>query len=100
LEELKKQFDYIVLDLPPVNIVSDAISVSNFISGMIVVVREEYCERKELAKCVRQLNLSNANILGFVMACVNSGGGSYGKYNKKYKYYKYKYYKSSSKGEK
>ncbi len=85
LEELREIFDYIVIDLPPVNIVSDAISISNFISGMIVVVREEYCEKKELAHCVRQLKLSNVNILGFVMTCVDLGGGTYGK---KYKYYK------------
>lgn len=85
LEELREIFDYIVIDLPPVNIVSDAISISNFISGMVVVVREEYCEKKELAHCVRQLKLSNVNILGFVMTCVDLGGGTYGK---KYKYYK------------
>lgn len=105
LDELKKEFDYIVLDLPPVNLVSDAISVSSFISGMIVIVREEYCEKKELANCVRQLRLSNVNVLGFVMACVNSGGGAYkyryrkyGKY-RKYKYYKYYHHESSEKGE-
>lgn len=87
LKELKEFFDYIVIDLPPVNIVSDAISISSLISGMIVVVREEYCEKKELAHCVRQLKLSNVNVLGFVMTGTNLGGGSYGKY-KKYKYYK------------
>lgn len=93
LDELKKYFDYIVVDLPPVNIVSDAISISNFISGMIVVVREEYCEKKELANCIRQLKLSNVNVLGFVMTCASLGGGSYGKYKK------YKYYKNDSEGE-
>ncbi len=87
LEELKNFFDYIVIDLPPVNIVSDAISISGFISGMIVVVREGYCEKKELAYCVRQLKLSNVNVLGFVMTCASLGGGAYGKY-KKYQYYK------------
>ena len=87
LDELKEVFDYIIIDLPPVNIVSDAISISSLITGMIVVVREEYCEKKELAHCVRQLKLSNVNVLGFVMTGVDLGGGTYGKY-KKYKYYK------------
>lgn len=95
LDELKKYFDYIVVDLPPVNIVSDAISIAGFLSGMIVVVREEYCGKKELAHCVRQLKLSNVNVLGFVMTCANLGGGTYGKY----KYKKYKYYKNDSEGE-
>lgn len=94
LNQLREIFDYIIIDLPPVNIVSDAISISNHISGMIVVIREGYTEKKELERCFRQLNLSNVNILGCVMNESRSGSGSYGKY-KKYKHYKYyKYYQS------
>lgn len=100
LEILKEHFDYIVIDLPPVNIVSDAVAVSNYITGMVVVVREEYTEKKELEHCFRQLKLSNAKVLGCVMNETKSGSGSYSKY-KKYKYYKYyRYYQSSSKDSK
>lgn len=88
LGKLKETFDYIVIDLPPVNIVSDALSISNLITGLVVVIREEYTEKKELEHCFRQLKLSNTNVLGFVMNESNLGNGSYGKY-KKYKYYKY-----------
>ena len=100
LNQLKDVFDYIIIDLPPVNIVSDAISISSLISGMIVVIREEYTEKKELERCFRQLKLSNVNILGCVMNEAKSGEGSYGRY-KKYKYYKYyKYYQMNPKGNK
>ena len=100
LNKLREIFDYIIIDLPPVNLVSDAISISSLISGMIVVIREEYTEKKELERCFRQLKLSNVNILGCVMNEAKSGSGTYGKY-KKYKYYKdYKYYQSDSKGDK
>lgn len=100
LNQLREIFDYIIIDLPPVNLVSDAISISSLISGMIVVIREEYTEKKELERCFRQLKLSNVNILGCVMNEAKSGSGTYGKY-KKYKYYKYyKYYQSDSKGDK
>lgn len=98
LKQLREIFDYIIIDLPPVNIVSDAISISSLISGMIVVIREEYTEKKELERCFRQLKLSNANILGCVMNEAKSGSGSYGRY-KKYKYYKYyRYYQTNPKG--
>lgn len=97
LNQLREIFDYIIIDLPPVNIVSDAISISSLISGMIVVVREEYTEKKELERCFRQLKLSNVNILGCVMNEAKSGTGSHGGY-KKYKYYKYyRYYRSDRK---
>ncbi len=92
LNQLREVFDYIIIDLPPVNIVSDAISISSLISGMIVVIREEYTEKKELEHCFRQLKLSNVNVLGCVMNGTKSGSGSYGRY-RRYKYYKYyKYY--------
>lgn len=86
LASLKQQFDYIVVDLPPVNLVSDAVAISKFISGMIVVIREEYTEKKELTHCMRQLSLSNVNVLGCVMNEIDLGRSSYGKY-KKYSYY-------------
>ena len=91
LKSLREKFDYIVIDLPPVNIVSDALSISGLITGMILVIREDYTEKKELERCFRQLKLSNVNILGCVMNEAKSGGRSYNKY--KYKRYKYYYYK-------
>lgn len=98
LQSLKNEFDYIVIDLPPVNIVSDALSIAGLITGMILVIREEYTEKKELERCFRQLKLSNVNVLGCVMNEAKSGSSSYGKY-KKYRYYKYYryYYKNEYK---
>ena len=92
LEILSEEFDYIIIDLPPVNIVSDALAISRYITGMILVVREEYTEKKELEACSRQLELSNVKVLGCVMNGAKTGSGSYGKYRRYYK--KYKYYKS------
>lgn len=100
LESLREQFDYIVVDLPPVNIVSDALSISTLITGMVVVIREEYTEKKELEHCFRLLKLSNVNILGCVMNETGSGSSGYGKYKyRRYKYYRYYryYYKNEYK---
>ena len=88
LQQLRQEFDYIIIDLPPVNVVSDTISISPLISGMILVIREEHTEKKELEHCFRQLKLSNVNILGCVMNGTKTGSGAYSKY-KRYKYYKY-----------
>ena len=88
LETFKSQFDYIIVDLPPLNIVSDALSISEMTDGMILVVREKYTARKEFKKCYRQLKLSNINVLGCVLTGIDSADSSYSNY-KKYKYYKY-----------
>ena len=91
LQALSQRYDYIIVDLPPVNLVSDALAISSFISGMIVVVREDYTEKNELKNCFRLLNLSNVNVLGCVINESKNGKGSYSKYRyrKYYKYYKY-----------
>lgn len=94
LKTLSEKFDYIIIDLPPVNIVSDALAISSLITGMVVVIREDYTEKKELENCFRQLKLSNVNVLGCVLNETKTGKGSYGKYKKYYKYYRY--YSSSN----
>jgi len=91
LKGLSAHFDYIIVDLPPVNIVSDALAISKYITGMILVIREEYAEKNELETCVRQLKLSNVNVLGCVMNGTQSGKGYYSRY--RYKRY-YRYYKT------
>lgn len=88
LKVLAEKFDYIIVDLPPVNLVSDALAISPFLTGMIVVIREDYTEKKELENGFRQLQLSNVNILGCVM---NESRGDK-KYYGKYKYKKYSSY--------
>lgn len=91
-----KDYDYIVLDLPPVNIVSDALTVARMLSGIIVVVRENSTEKREFEACVRRLELANIKILGCVLNGVTSNSTFYSKYNK-YRYkYSYRYGKSFS----
>lgn len=91
IEALKEEFEYIIVDLPPVNIVSDAIAVSRLVSGLILVIREDSTERKEFVHCVRQLELSEIKVLGVVMNAIRTAKPSYGKYKKYYKYYRNEY---------
>ncbi len=97
LKIMAEKFDYIIVDLPPVNIVSDALAISNLITGMVIVIREDYTEKKELEFCFRQLDLSNVNVLGCVLNESESTGGARGKYKRYSKYYR-KYYYSSTYG--
>lgn len=97
LKKLAEIYDYIILDFPPINIVSDALVLAPLLDGMIVVVRENYSERRELNSCIDQLRLSNVHVLGFVMNVSEDDSSIYGKYKRsgRYgsKYYKNKYYK-------
>ena len=84
LSKLREMFDYIIIDLPPVNLVSDVISISNLISGVLLVIREGYTEKKEVESCFRQLKMSDVNILGCVINDSSTGAAA----NKKNGYYK------------
>ena len=91
VQELAKEYDYVIVDLPPVNVVSDAIAVSRYLDGVIMVVRNGVSEQRMLAEAMRQLNLVNVRVLGFVFRESTVGGS---KYRKKYNYkYRYKYKK-------
>jgi capsular exopolysaccharide synthesis family protein len=99
LRGLRKIFDYIILDLPPVSEVSDAMAVAKQTDGILLVVRQNYCDRQVLSDTVRQFEFVDAKILGVVYNCTSDGAGSkyYKRYYRKYgkKYYGKKYYGKS-----
>lgn len=88
VEKLAGLFDFIVLDLPPVNEVADALVVSRITHGMLMVVRQDYATRASVAEAMRQLEYVGAKVLGFVMTRTGGQGGKYRGY-KKYSYYGY-----------
>jgi len=90
VNELSEEYDYIVLDLPPVTAVTDALVASKIVDGLIVVVRCDYADRNSLNETLRQIRLVNGKVLGFVMTCANSSTSIY---SKKYRY-RYRYYKN------
>ncbi|MBP5167012.1 MAG: CpsD/CapB family tyrosine-protein kinase [Oscillospiraceae bacterium] len=88
VETYAKHFDFIVIDLPPVNAVSDALVVSKLTDGMIMVVRQDYSDKKSVTEAVSQFQFSDAKLLGFVLTCAGGSGKSYKRYGKYSKYYK------------
>lgn len=87
LHTLITAYDYVILDLPPVGVVTDAVATSTLTDGMIFVIRESYCPRGLLMDCVTQLQEAKATILGFVINGALEGAGKkygYSSYGKGY----------------
>ena len=86
LEKYAQSFDFIILDLPPVNIVADAMVLAPWLDGLILAVRQNYTSSKELDACMYQIRKIGSRFLGFVMtdATVDKAGGRYGHYGNKY----------------
>lgn len=86
IEVVSNVYDYVLVDLPPVNAVVDAVNASKYTDGLVVVIRENHCPRFVLDSCLEQLRYAKANILGFVMnGCVEGTGKRY-QYNQPYYY--------------
>lgn len=84
LKLLREKYDYIILDMPPVGEVSDALAVAKSADGMLLVVRHDYCDRIALNSAVRQFEFVDSRILGVVFNCTAENGRGYGKYYRKY----------------
>ncbi len=95
---LRKAFDYIVVDLPPITVVADALAVSGALDGMVVVVEDGVCTKRELTDAMQRLDVISEKILGFVVTHAETAGGRYGRYGKKGYGYGYGY--GRSQGEK
>ena len=95
LDIMRKVFDYVILDLPPVGEVSDAMAIAKETDGILLVVRQNYCDRVVLAEAARQFDFINAKTLGVIFNCTSEHSGKYGKgyYKRYYKRY-YKSYRS------
>ena len=61
--------------------------------GMLLVVRQDYCDRIVLNETVQQFAFINAKVLGVVFNCTSENRGKY--YGKSYykRYYRRRYYK-------
>ncbi len=90
MAEFSGQYDEIIVDLPPMTIVSDSLVISDFVHGYIVVVRENEDEKASFNEMMRQFEVAKVKVLGFVYNCAENSGKKYGK--KKYRHYKNGYY--------
>ena len=80
---LRENYEYIILDLPPVGEVSDALVAAKLVDGMLLVVRQNYCDRIALNNATRQFEFVDAKILGIVFNGTEDNDKNYGRYNKK-----------------
>jgi len=111
IEKAKKKFDFIIIDTPPVAIVTDALLLSSFTDFYLFVVRQRYTSKNTLELIEELHKNKNIKSLGIVVNDISmSGYYGYGLrygysmgygYNYGYNYYNQygKYgYKDSAKG--
>ena len=67
IEDLSQKYDYILVDTPPVSIVSDASIVANLLDGVLLLVWKDRSRKDAVKRAINNLQLTGAKILGFVI---------------------------------
>ncbi|MGM0841648.1 MAG: polysaccharide biosynthesis tyrosine autokinase [Bacillota bacterium] len=66
IQELKKEYEYIIIDSPPM-VVSDSLALANKVDGCIFVVNAQRSKRDEVTDGIQQLQQVQTEILGIVL---------------------------------
>lgn len=89
-------YDYVFFDTPPINIVTEAVLLSEYVTGVLLVVRQKYTMYKMVERAMTALNFADAKILGFILNDVGDDKYMYGTYyrggRRRGRYYKYSHY--------
>lgn len=97
INKLREMYDYIIVDTPPLNIVTDALLIGPRTDGVVLVVRDSFSPRDSIKHAINSAKFANIKILGAVMNGANPKNSrryTYRRYGHKYGYYKYGYGRS------
>lgn len=90
LSELREKYDYVIIDTPPINLISDTLAIAQKCDGLVLIARASvtaYATFRSAIATVKQLNI---NVIGTI---INGSGAARKKYRSYYKYSKYGYSK-------
>lgn len=88
LAQLKDRYDYIVLDTPPINPVSDALIIAQKCEALFMIIRTSVTTYEAFEKAYEGLKVLDINLTGVIM----NGSDSTQKYLYKNRYkYRYRY---------
>jgi capsular exopolysaccharide synthesis family protein len=88
IETLRKHFDYVIIDTPPLAAGSDATVVSRAVDGTVFVLRNEFTSKKIAKRAIGELTKNGGRVVGVVLSRVKASSQDYGRYGY-YGYYGY-----------
>ncbi|MBQ1412564.1 MAG: polysaccharide biosynthesis tyrosine autokinase [Clostridia bacterium] len=72
------EYDFVFIDTSPINLVSDALTISSKASGLILTARENKTKYPELDRAIKSIHMAKANLMGFILTDSSSADGGYG----------------------
>jgi capsular exopolysaccharide synthesis family protein len=93
-DHLTKEFDYVLVDSPPVLPVIDAVVINKLVGGLLFVVAADRTRKRDLSSALKALTTVDATPAGFALNMVSSGGSDPYRYG----YYRYEFDRASTRG--
>ena len=92
IQELCQRFDYVIIDTPPVLLISDALALAPSTDGGVLVCRHQVSYISDIERAINTLKFAKVNLLGIVVNDYKAPKASaYGGYKKYYYYNSYGY---------
>ena len=91
IESCKQKYDFIIVDAPPVNMVTDACIISRLAAGILVVVLADVTRFEDFKKVSDNISLAHSSIIGVAVNGIQEKAKRYGgkRYGYGYGYYEY-----------
>ena len=84
VQTARQEFDIVLVDSPPIGVVTDSAIIANRADGVVLVIRSGEVDRRDLKRAVEQLRQVKARVLGYIMNGISEKHQDY--------YYYYEYY--------
>ena len=81
LTEAIATYDFVIIDTAPMLAVTDAVALSHYVGGTVVVAESERVRRPQLAQALEKLDVVEARLLGVVLNRVRGGSRSFYSYD-------------------
>ncbi len=90
-EEASKEYDYVIVDTPPVGLITDALLMMRYVDATLFVVNTRFASKDHVNNALEVLHTNGAKNLGFILNGVRIKKSKY-YYNTNYGYgYRYAY---------
>lgn len=89
LDELKKRYDRIILDLPPLIGLADGRLLASMADGMALIIKWDETPLKAVQSCMQSLQTDGTKVIGAILTMVDTRAEAIGSlyYSKKYSSY-------------
>ena len=89
LDIVCRVYDYIIIDTPPITVVSDALTFAGCTAGLLMVIRPDVCRHIDVRRSFDSIGLAGIHVLGVVMSDVRQNGSGYYRGYRRYGKYGY-----------